>query len=144
MKIGAVIAGILVLLVGFGIWRNYLFFSKVRRAHITVDGRECSQCAFYLDRIRVDGVLVIRREGQVEEVYSVMLPNGDFHIPEDPLWKCKTGAFWFGFGFALEFISDYGVWPWSDPDARPKGDKRIEVGFIEFTADDGKRVRVEW
>lgn len=138
------IAGILVLLAVFGIWRNNLFFSKVRRARITVDGRECSQCAFYLDRIRVDGVLVVRREGHVEEVYSVMLPNGDFHIPEEPLWKCKGGAFWFGFGFALEFISDFGVGPWSETDAHPKGDKRIEARLIEFTADDGKPVKVEW
>lgn len=73
-----------------------------------------------------------------------MLPSGDFHIPEEPLSKCKTGAFWFGVGFALEFISDYGAGSCGGPEGHPKGDKRIEARLIKFTADDGKPVRVEW
>src|ERR1039458_9250605 len=42
------------------VWQKVAFYPKVRGAHITVDGRVCSDCAVYINRRHSDGVFVRR------------------------------------------------------------------------------------
>ena|SRR5579871_6015743 len=140
LKIVGLCVGVLVLLAGIAIWRNVFFYAKIWGARITVDGRACGECALYVHRNGVGGVLV-RRDGPTSALYSVVLPNPKSAVPNGAVWKCVDGAFTFVPGFAYDSL-----YQWCTPGGFAPSQKQLRMnsGLIEFTADDGKRVKAEW
>jgi hypothetical protein len=132
--------GILIILSGLVFWRSFFFYPKVWRAHITVGGRMCGDCAVYVHRSRIGGVLV-RRDHRTSELYSLAFPNSNSDVPNGAVWKCVGGAFSFTPGLAFHSLNQ-----WCAPGGFPSAQKQVQMnsGLIEFTADDGKRVRAEW
>lgn len=137
LKIAAVI---LTLLFGLAIWRNFFFYPKVWRARITIDGCVCNDCAIYVHRSHLGGVLV-RLGPRESALYSLAFPKPNLDVPNGSVWKCAEGAFSFGPGFAYHSL-DSKCAAWGTDAAQ----KHLRMGFrlVEFTADDGKRVRAEW
>lgn len=91
LKLSAWRAGILILLLGLVVWRNFFFYPRVWNARITVDSAVCRDCAVYVGRGRIGGVLIRRAEQQVE-FYSVAFPNPDLEVPNGAVWKCNAGT----------------------------------------------------
>jgi len=135
-------AGILILLSALGIWRSFFFYSKVWKAHITVGGRRCGNCAIYVRRSGIgDAGVLVRRDQNNPELYSVAFPSTKLDVPNGAVWKCVDGAFSFAPGLAFDHIHQWCA-PWGFPSAQKQ--VRMNSRLIEFTADDGKRVRAEW
>jgi hypothetical protein len=132
--------GILIILTGLVSWRNFFFYPKVWRARVTLDRSLCGECAVYVHRSRLGGVLV-RRDHQTSELYSLAFPNSNSDVPNGAVWKCVDGAFSFTPGLAFHSLTQ-----WCSPGGFAPAQKqvRMNIGLIEFTADDGKRVRAEW
>jgi len=105
-----------------------------------VDGRICDACAVYLHRSGLNRVLV-RRNRHASELYSIAFPNPKFGVPNGAAWKCIDGAYSFVPGLAYHHL-----YQWCVPGGFAPAQKqlRMDSRLIEFTADDGKRVRAEW
>ena len=131
---------ILVLLFGLAIWRNFFFYPKIWTARITVGGRGCGACAIYVHSSRLGGVLVLR-ERQTWTLYSLAFPNLNFDVPNGKVWKCDEAAFSFGPGFAYDNLNQRCASVGFAPAQRQI---RMDSRLIEFTDDDGKRVKVVW
>ena len=121
-------------------WRKFFFYPKVWRANITVDGRICIACAVYVHRDSLGGVLV-RRDRQTSELYSIAFPNPESDVPNGAVRKCVNGAFSFAPGLAFHHLYQR-----CKPGGFAPRQKQLQMNssLIEFTADDGKRVRAEW
>ncbi len=135
--------GILMLFFCVAIWQKFFFYPKVWKAHITVDGRMCGDCAVYIHRSRIGGGgVLVRRDQQTSELYSVAFPSSELGVPNGAVWKCVAGAFSFVPGLAFDSVYQ-SCTPdlFADP---PQKLSRMDSRLIEFTADDGKRVRAEW
>jgi len=140
LKLSAWRAGILILLLGLVVWRNFFFYPRVWNARITVDSAVCRDCAVYVGRGRIGGVLIRRAEQQVE-FYSVAFPNPDLEVPNGAVWKCNAGAFSLLPGVALHGLAQSYA-PWGFPSAQAH--VRVSSRLIEFTPGDGKRITAEW
>ena len=97
LKIAAVI---LPLLCALAIWRSFFFYPKVWRARITIDGRVCGDCAIYVHRTHLGGVLV-RAGPQGAALYSLAFSDPNLDVPNGAMWKCAEGAFSFGPGVRI-------------------------------------------
>jgi len=89
-------------------------------------------------RSGIGGVLV-RRDQETSALYSVAFPSPD--VPKGAVWKCVDGAFSFVPGLAFHNLSQ-----WCNPDgfAGAQEELRMKSRLVEFTTDDGKRLRAEW
>jgi hypothetical protein len=140
LKIVAGSLGLLTILVFLVVWRNFFFYARVRKAYVTLDGQLCGSCAIYLARGGAGGVLA-RRDAQSVQVYSLAFPNPNYDVPNGAVWKCVDGAFSFALGFAFHHMYQPCV-----PRGLAPAQKQLQMNsrFVEFTADDGKRVRAKW
>jgi len=123
------------------IWRNFFFYPKVWRAHIVVDGRPCPECAVYVHRTRIEGGVLVRRNGDNTEYYSLAFPSTTLKAQKGTIFKCVDGAFSFVPGLAFHHLQQ-----WCAPGCFPVGQKvsGMNSRLVEFTADDGKCVRAQW
>lgn len=135
-------------------WRYTSWYPKVWGARITVDAMSSPRSALYLDISRkCDGVLV-RRTFKSEEFYAIgtgACLNFKF------AWRCKDFGFTFLPGIASSNHIQFGTGCFAGfdyvdragktmppPKFAAERDLKIESKRIEFTADDGKRLRAEW
>jgi hypothetical protein len=157
LRVAAWVIGGLALLAAFVIipplWNYTSWFPKVLAARISVDGRVAPNSRFYA-AARNQRAVVLKQESGRPELYFVgVTPNGSRFV-----WRCEDHSFSFVPGLAFSnhvqfgrgcMAGNFGV---DDQDgnsiSRPNHDWRrdLQVGsrFIAFTAEDGKRVRVEW
>ena len=140
LKIATWCVGLLMILAFLVVWRNFFFYPKVRKAQIVVDGRICDSCAVYVHRGGAGGILV-RRDRQRVELYSLAFPNLKYDVPNGAVWKCIDGAFSFAPGFAFHHM-----YQWCVPGGFAPVQKQLQMKsrFVQFTADDGNLVRAEW
>jgi len=120
--------------------RFYVFYPNLLRAEITVNGARCAECAVYLHRTRVGGIVIRNGEDKTES-YSVGFPNDDLAIPNGAVWKCADGTFSFGPGFAFVFIHDYGPFPCAASELRGV---EISSRRIEFTDAADRHIIAKW
>jgi hypothetical protein len=105
LKIVGYCMGILMLFFCLAIWQKFFFYPKAWKAQVTVDGRACSDCAVYVHRSRLgDGGVLVRRDRQTSELYSVAFPNSEMGVPKGAVWKCVDGAFSFVPGLAYTSV----------------------------------------
>jgi len=130
-------------------WLYPPFFPKVWGATITVDGKPSRRSSLYLNRWG----LLVRQGSNGRELY---LFAGDDE--RGWVWRCEAFSFSIIPGLALTNDERYTrgcVFPnLGERDsagrviAKPKRsvgrNQLITAHLLEFTADDGKRVRVEW
>ena len=128
--IGWCVGTIAILFIGFHFlkWRYPQVFLKIWGAIVTVDGKPSSGSSLYLNRWG----LLARRVPNGTELY---LFAGDDE--SGFIWRCEAFSFSVMPGFAL-----------TSNERWRRGcmfrDQRITGHLLEFTADDGKRVRAEW
>lgn len=131
--------------------RNIYLYPKVWNARITVDGRASSESSLYLrPRAGSEGILIRHRAHGVEP-YAF-----DYEYEIATVRRCKDSSFALVLGLAAvghEHVSDGCLLSSRGQDPMGKAedlnttiDRRPEVfvGRVEFTADDGKRIRTDW
>jgi hypothetical protein len=133
-------------------WRYTIFFPKVWRATITVDGRPSSGSSLYRNRWTGQG-LFVRRAAIGRELYA--FGAGD---EKGFVFRCKGFAALVVPGLALSNHEQWGqgCFAWDlavqdaagnvvgEPQKSVRRNLRIGGHLLEFTADDGKRVEAEW
>jgi hypothetical protein len=157
LRTAAWIVGAIVLFVSFTIipplWNYTSWFPKSWSARMTVDGMVAPNSRLYAD-IRKLRLLIVRREKGISEFYFVgHTPKGNGFV-----WHCDNGAFSFLPGLAFSNHIQFGKGCMAgnigiaDQDGNLiakarhdwKSDLRIGRHSVEFNAEDGKRVRMEW
>jgi hypothetical protein len=136
------------------LWRYWSWYPKVWGTRVTVNGTIFPDSRLYAGTRRTAAV-VWRREPGVAEWYFV--GQGKDHGPKF-VWRCEKFGFSVLPGLAFSNHVQFGQgclsvnsvvvnWegkPLSEPNTSRKRDLRVEERLIEFTADDGGRVRAEW
>jgi hypothetical protein len=152
--IGCGIGAVVILFVGLLLlsWRYTQFFPKAAAATITVDGQASRGSSLYWNRWMGRG-LFVRRGANGRELYA--FGRGD---ESSFVWRCEACGFLVVPGLALsnhEQFAQECVFPnlvlldsagkvLGEPRKSVWRDQRMSAHRLEFTADDGKRVRAEW
>jgi hypothetical protein len=152
--IGWCIGTVVVLFIGLLLlsWRYTQFFPKVWSATITVDGKPSPGSSLYRNRWTGRG-LFARRSTDGWELYA--FGRGD---ESGFVWGCEAGSFSVVPGLALSnheqfaqgcvfrnpVLQDSAGGPLAEPKKSVQRDQRMSAHMLEFTADDGERVRTEW
>ncbi|HWQ53740.1 MAG TPA: hypothetical protein VN442_08645 [Bryobacteraceae bacterium] len=157
LKIAAWFIGALVMIVGFVIipplWMYWSWYPKAWSAKVIVNGRVAPNSRLYAD-LRKERAVIVRRELGVLEYYFVGLMPNDRRF----VWRCENYGFSFLPGVAFSNHVQFGQACMAgnirleDTDGKPissskhERNRELTVQFrtIEFTGDDGKRIRVEW
>ncbi len=155
----ALIIGVVVLLfmiaTASSLYRYWSWHLKVWDAKIVVDGTPSPKSAVYLDvrRQHNNGVLV-RRDASGEELYAFGLGSANTW---KYVWRCEEHSFFFLPGLAYSNHVQFGRGcmatniVMADDTGKQLGKSQhslrevtLQNRLIQFTAEDGKRVRAEW
>ena len=154
----ALIIGMVVLLfviaTASSLYRYWSWHPKVWDAKIVVDGTPSPKSAVYLDVRRQHNGVLVRRDASGEELYAIGLGSANTW---KYVWRCEDRSFFFLPGLAYSNHVQFGRGcmatniVMADDTGKPLGKSEhslrevtIQNRLIQFTAEDGKRVRVEW
>jgi hypothetical protein len=143
-------ATLLVLLMTLSWSKRHLdWFATVKNSKLTIDGQANPRMSLFRSTyarfasLPTRTIVLIQRSSGQKQTYVILGP-GPGHLPEGfkgSIWRCESvfvGTPLFGFA--------NNRWECGTPNPNRDQNRNatFDSRFVEFTADDGKRLRVEW
>lgn len=141
------------LMIAYTVVQGYTFIYPVFwHARVSVDGQPSRNISIYRE-IRGESLVLWRRDDSRPEIYLISLSLiGATRTSPFAVAKCKDFEVAILPGFAMrnhedlcfEWTIDDGTNTLSTRAASVPSKPEAGLGFMEFTADDGRRIRIEW